>query len=208
MPSKKQYQERKAKGLCTGCGGTRDSSQLKCKNCRDLVKQGQKSLIATRRENKQCPDCGSPSSEDSSYCLEHVLKRAEKNLEQREWCLQNAICTRCHSKPASVAQERCDECILKTADAYQRKVINRKESGLCRQCGINAAAFGFVTCEYCLEDRRDELRAAKEKVFKHYGEQCKCCGESQFNLLNIDHIDGGGLEHLRNDGLGNGGSSL
>jgi hypothetical protein len=38
----------------------------------------------------------------------------------------------------------------------------------------------------------------KDKIFKHYGEQCICCGESEQAFLTIDHIDGKGTEQRAN----------
>jgi len=34
---------------------------------------------------------------------------------------------------------------------------------------------------------RDDLR---REVITHYGSKCACCGESQFEFLTIDHVDG------------------
>jgi hypothetical protein len=34
----------------------------------------------------------------------------------------------------------------------------------------------------------------------HYGEICKCCGETIFEFLEIDHIDGGGNQHRKEIG--------
>ena len=43
-------------------------------------------------------------------------------------------------------------------------------------------------------------RRRKVVVFKHYGgenPQCACCGERRSEFLSIDHIKGGGTNHLR-----------
>lgn len=34
----------------------------------------------------------------------------------------------------------------------------------------------------------------RKKVIEHYGGKCKCCGESKFEFLAIDHINGEGLK--------------
>jgi hypothetical protein len=40
----------------------------------------------------------------------------------------------------------------------------------------------------------------------HYGGECACCGITNLKVLSIDHINGGGLAHLRllkiNGGVG------
>lgn len=38
-------------------------------------------------------------------------------------------------------------------------------------------------------------RADRDLVLAHYGGVCACCGESQYEFLAIDHINGGGTKH-------------
>lgn len=45
-------------------------------------------------------------------------------------------------------------------------------------------------------------RKIRSLVFKHYGEQCSCCGQSEEMFLCIDHIDGGGNAHRKEVGSG------
>lgn len=40
-------------------------------------------------------------------------------------------------------------------------------------------------------------REARERVIAHYGGACECCGESEFEFLAIDHIDGNGGQHRK-----------
>lgn len=55
------------------------------------------------------------------------------------------------------------------------------------------------------EKHREEIKAkAKERnhnlkleVIKHYGNKCACCGETRWEFLAIDHIEGGGNKHLK-----------
>jgi hypothetical protein len=61
------------------------------------------------------------------------------------------------------------------------------------------------TCrKYALEHREERLaygrnyaRNFRIAVFNHYGHSCKCCGETEPNFLQIDHIDGGGNKHRK-----------
>src|SRR5262245_21382938 len=39
-------------------------------------------------------------------------------------------------------------------------------------------------------DMREFYRQSRKEVFEHYGEECACCGETQFEMLTIDHIGG------------------
>lgn len=49
-------------------------------------------------------------------------------------------------------------------------------------------------------ERYNELQRAyerrrREKVLGHYGGTCACCGESQYEFLTLEHINGGGRKH-------------
>lgn len=71
MPAKEVYQKRKNQGLCTGCGGPRDSITLKCKLCREEVSENQKKLIQKRRDTGLCVICGEIALDKKSI----VVKR-------------------------------------------------------------------------------------------------------------------------------------
>jgi len=55
------------------------------------------------------------------------------------------------------------------------------------------------------EERRPQTRAnvarwqrrLREEVLRHYGGSCACCGESRYEFLAIDHIEGGGAQHRK-----------
>ena len=42
--------------------------------------------------------------------------------------------------------------------------------------------------------RRSKL---KVKIFSHYGSKCKCCGQSEIDVLTINHINNNGAEHRK-----------
>lgn len=50
--------------------------------------------------------------------------------------------------------------------------------------------------------KRYELRIAyyrklRSDVLSNYGGKCACCGESEFDFLQIDHVNGGGNAHRK-----------
>ena len=50
--------------------------------------------------------------------------------------------------------------------------------------------------------RRYELRISyyrklRSDVLSNYGGKCACCGESEFDFLQIDHVNGGGNVHRK-----------
>lgn len=38
---------------------------------------------------------------------------------------------------------------------------------------------------------------AKVEALDHYGKTCACCGETDFDMLQLDHIEGGGRKHKK-----------
>jgi len=55
-----------------------------------------------------------------------------------------------------------------------------------------------------------KLRGAnlRREVITHYGSECACCGESQFEFLTIDHVDGEGSVQRAKTGTDPSGSRL
>lgn len=50
--------------------------------------------------------------------------------------------------------------------------------------------------------QRNPLTSARDRDLRlrcinHYGGRCACCGESRFEFLSIDHINGGGNQHRK-----------
>ena len=50
---------------------------------------------------------------------------------------------------------------------------------------------------------KERYEIIKKMVFNYYGNECICCGENDFNLLTVDHINGGGSEHKRKNKIYN-----
>ena len=55
---------------------------------------------------------------------------------------------------------------------------------------------GSKASGYC-HDYRARLRHI---IINHYGGKCACCGETNIDLLTIDHMNGGGKKHLKEIG--------
>lgn len=53
---------------------------------------------------------------------------------------------------------------------------------------------------WSIEYSRNKRAKLKKLIFNHYGNFCKCCGETHLEFLTIDHIDGGGGRHRKEIG--------
>lgn len=113
----------------------------------------------------------------------------------------------------------CKRCESKRTDARRRLYV---ENGLCH-CGRPRCVESNSYCAVCraarlkwasenLEQKRAqsiEYRAAtKRAAFAAYGNKGACCGESNFEFLEIDHIGGWGKNHRNVQGQKIGGNAL
>ena len=82
---------------------------------------------------------------------------------------------------------------------------------VCRQCNVKLTKTNCCPsqikhreyiCKPCNNIRRRPYRRAatrkmKQEVISNYGGKCRCCGETRYEFLTIDHKKGGGLKHRR-----------
>lgn len=102
----------------------------------------------------------------------------------------------------------CDKCISKTKIYNRSKMVPlyhaRKSQGLCVRCGIEAKPESSLCEEHCNSaanrnrtSLRERVPQYKKAVFDHYGRKCECCGETEQEFLQIDHVYGGGCIHYK-----------
>lgn len=163
---------------------------------------------------------------------EYQRQRRDQRLEQG-LCVR---CGRAPHLPGLLTCERCRASasargkvpeIRAAAQENQRQLRAAREAiGLCVRCGRNRADEGIKYCRACMDvqgeqsqarraadpdyfreqDRQRRLKLRRQ-VIERYGGKCRCCGESEFWFLVIDHIDGGGNQERRETGK-DGGSSF
>jgi hypothetical protein len=98
----------------------------------------------------------------------------------------------------------CNNCRYKST-----RIILPPPDGLVKQiCCIhcqsvitlsNASRSKLICLDCVNEQRRKDAVRVKKEVIEKYGGECACCSEGHLQLLNIDHINGGGTEHRRTD---------
>jgi hypothetical protein len=111
---------------------------------------------------------------------------------------------------------RCQVCKEKNNEAKSEMYTDRKARGVCVDCdGKHGPLVTATHCEHCRTSKnataRDRWLALKLAAFDAYGgPKCvgtrsngKPCGESDVEILEIDHIDGGGNKHRKSIGQSN-----
>lgn len=81
----------------------------------------------------------------------------------------------------------------------------------CGDCGVPVVATrryckscrqrrGVISSTDALATQRRGRISVRRDTFAHYGPEgrpeCTCCGEANFEFLGLDHIDGGGRQHM------------
>jgi hypothetical protein len=89
------------------------------------------------------------------------------------------------------------------AEYSKKRRVEYKRLGLCIQCSKPSIP-NRTLCSNCNRKKLEysklhgiEIRRA---VIKHYSNGkncCDCCGETMYEFLSIDHINGGGNRHKR-----------
>lgn len=80
-----------------------------------------------------------------------------------------------------------------------------KDRGLCSSCASPKEDLNKATCYTCLQRSKDRDLSLKKEVFEHYGGLvCACigCGIHNINVLELDHINGGGNAERKTVGSG------
>lgn len=70
----------------------------------------------------------------------------------------------------------CFNCQHKKAKQHRAKTLSQKQNSIYSRHS---------------EEKRQRT------IFEHYGLSCACCGNADFSVLSINHIDGGGNRHLK-----------
>jgi hypothetical protein len=60
--------------------------------------------------------------------------------------------------------------------------------GLCSSCYTKTPEFRA----YRSQLQKSRMRALRQEIIDHYGGKCSCCGETRFEFLVLDHVNGGG----------------
>lgn len=99
----------------------------------------------------------------------------------------NYLCKECNSKKQKKYRDKYKEKIKEKKASYKE---NNREKVLTQK----------LSSYYKNEDRNKEVRKIrqrrnKEELIKEYGGKCVCCGESTYEFLTIDHINGEGSKH-------------
>jgi hypothetical protein len=126
--------------------------------------------------------------------------------------LANGVCGNCGCRPRRENKVTCEVCYGVVKDRYwkRRNPNCRKRSEIKRRSlEEEKIAHNKASEKHRLANREKVNKASvrchrerREEIISIYGGKCVCCGESHFEFLQLDHVDGGGAKHRREVGQG------
>lgn len=125
-----------------------------------------------------------------------------------------STCSRCHLTPPIPGRRWCFECAKYMRAARVRSRSKPKPEGSCSRTDCkNPASPGRSSCDVCRSreeayeathkspiafNARQTRRRLRMAVFEAYGGAvCACCKEDRYEFLTIDHVEGNGAQHRR-----------
>lgn len=191
--------------LCTRCGAPVVSGRKMCKKHLEQSCEKEKVKRAKRKAKMVCIRCGkNPPREGKTQCvLCAENNREEYNAAKMDIYYQRrsaSRCVRCDVKTDNFSVH-CEMCTTYMRDKDSRYYYVTKEADLCVHCRDIKPIDGEILCQICKDKNaaRGAQNRKKQKmaVVEHYGGECSRCGETDLDVLCIDHIDGGGGQHRK-----------
>ena len=199
------YKRRIEQGLCGGCGKPNENSGSLCDDCKEKCRLRAAATRAKRKTGGLCIQCGErepkPGSRRCSICLKSQREaRAEKVEEFR----QAGLCNNCGQVPPKKGCVLCQKCMDRGSRISSKHYRQRKAAGTCAYCSQKPLK-GETLCEYHKDLYRGYRVRLKLAAFDAYGGPiCAGCGSTDVEVLEIDHIEGGGRKHFREEHISSG----
>jgi len=128
---------------------------------------------------------------DDNKTEEQRKLNTEKERARRAKQQAAGLCVTC-KKPAPGKYKQCAAC----REGGRQRAAARKQQGLCPRCNHGIPVDGGY-CLSCRDKRTARQRRIRLEVLAHYGGKCACCGESEPDFLQFDHINNDGAAHSR-----------
>lgn len=107
-------------------------------------------------------------------------------------------CPRCEARPTAEGKSSCDPCLKDRRQRHEQERSTpegrRANFETTRQWARNNPKKRSATT-------RRYRQKARQAVLDAYGGKCKCCGEADPRFLTIDHVNGDGRKHRRENNL-------
>lgn len=199
-----EYQRKKQRCLqlkiCFRCLKPKGDNKWLCDACLENERDRSKKRNAQKRAKGICK-CGKPAFTGYKLC-ETCLERSRKfQEERRNKHREQGTCLTC-GKETIPGLFTCEACSGRASKSTIKRYNTNNESGICPFCGKELD--NKFRCEEChikhIGRGKKQWHQKRSLVLEHYGGTCKCCGETTYEFLEIDHINNDGIEHRKKVG--------
>jgi hypothetical protein len=203
--------KRKAVGLCIHCG---EPAIVKtgriltsCQICTDRAHDNRRRYAERDESLGVCRNagCSNKVTIGKKHCDICNKKSGQRSTKRRQKHVEGNLCADCHKVPPVPGITRCVACRQRLSESVKRLQDKRIKEGRCGRCGKNPSARpGYSNCQSCIDERRQVHTDLKLLCLNAYcGPICAGCGDDEVEVLQIDHIAGGGHRHALTLGDGN-----
>lgn len=192
------YTDKLAAGLCGKCGkNPKPTKGSLCDTCREKERLRMEKRRQEAEAKGYCPCCClRPIVEGKSRCQKCLNSGAASVRRGRATKKRKGICAHCH-EPVIPGKTVCEKHAAEMRATSKERYHNNKAEGKCGHCN-NPPVPGHVFCQYHLDQQAQQRVELRLEVLNAYGgPKCAWCGETELRFLELDHIDGGGRQHLR-----------
>lgn len=186
--------------ICFKCRKSKETDKWLCNACLEKTRKIDNKRFAKKKAANLCL-CGQPTINGKRSCAVCLERGREYQKQQRTIHISNGGCITC-GKPPAPGSVTCTNCTTRATNATLRRYNSNKSQNICPFCGRELD--GKFRCNSCHADhlQRGKARWHQQRliVLEHYGGECVCCGENDYEFLEIDHINGGGRKHRQEVG--------
>lgn len=202
-PAKKALRaERKASGLCIHCGEPAirrgEKTLTRCEGCADRDGENRQRYAERDEANGICRNTGCANAVEPGrkHCKACNTRSGRRSTQRQERRVIAGMCRACNKVPPLPGITRCENCRERLKRAVHRLQENRIAAGFCGRCGEGVLVDGYRSCRKCIDKGIARHAALKRRVLDAYGGPvCVGCGEDCFEVLQVDHVGGGGHRH-------------
>ncbi len=162
------------------------------RQCAHRASQRRRLGVSIARPDRACAECGAviPGEVKATkrYCSQRCGEMASRR-RRRDAAIPrpDRACAECGSVIPGGDHPNKRYCSPECQHRYWYQQTQRTDPEIVARLNAASAA---------------SSRGLKLRVLQAYGGRCVCCGESDPDVLTIDHIKGGGLQHFRRVGFG------
>jgi len=218
---KQYYESKKKKKICVVCSIPLKKGTI-CFRCYKKSAERHRNKRERYKILGKCIDCGKNNNNNIIRCSTCSTKHKKANNKYRKIVIKHYgnkcdCCGEKNKRFLTIDHINNDGSIhrkeLSSASVLYKWIIDEDFPEnlrvLCYNCNCGRQfSLKFGICPHHIKNHSDLLVKKytwrnKKKVIDHYGGRCECCDETNIQFLTMDHINGGGRKHRKDENICN-----